>query len=208
MFAAAHFARSALEIESNYTDLIDGKLHFAHRGYVTGAVFSAAASLEATINELFIDAQDPGSPTFEGADSRLPGLLAGTSWGQLEKKSTLYKYQKALSLAGKQEFNRDEPPYKAVDDLIELRNALVHYKPEWSTNQKKHQTISNRLEEYRFTPNPYAGPNDVFFPKKCLGHGCAAWTVKSGVTFIESLFSQLGLPSIFRNHPQELLQTR
>ncbi len=77
MLAAAYFARKVFDIESNHTDLVDGEPYFAHRGYVTGAVLSAAASLEATINELFIDAQNPGSPTFEGADSRIPRLLAG-----------------------------------------------------------------------------------------------------------------------------------
>jgi hypothetical protein len=46
MIAVAYFARSALEIESNHTDLIDGEPYFAHRGHVTGAVLSAAASLQ------------------------------------------------------------------------------------------------------------------------------------------------------------------
>jgi hypothetical protein len=207
MIAAAYFARSALEIESDHTDLIDGEPYFAHRGYVTGAVLSAAASLEATINELFIDAQNPGSPTFERADSRTPRLLAGGSWDEIEAKPTLCKYQTALTLAEKQEFNRGVPPYQEVDDLIQLRNVLVHYKPGWDTDQKKHRKIANRLKS-QFPPNPFAGSNDVFFPKKCLGHGCAEWAVKSGVTFIESLFSRLGLPSIFRNYPQELLRTR
>jgi hypothetical protein len=207
MIAAAYFARSALEIESNHTDLIDGEPYFAHRGYVTGAVLSAAASLEATINELFIDAQNPGSPTFEGGDSRTPRLLAEGSWDEIERKPTLCKYQTALILAEKQEFNRGVPPYREADDLIQLRNALVHYKPEWDRDQKKHRKIADRLKS-RFPQNPFAGSNDVFFPKKCLGHGCAEWAVKSSVTFIESLYSQLGLPSIFRNYPQELLRTR
>jgi hypothetical protein len=208
MVAAAYFARSTLEIEPNHAaDLVDGEPYFAHRAYVTGAVLSAVASLEATINELFIDAQNPGSPTFEGADPRIPGLLAEESWEEIEGKSTLCKYQKALTLVKKQEFDRGAPAYQDADALIQLRNALVHYKPEWNTEQKKHRKIEDRLKG-RFAPNPFTGPNDVFFPNKCLGYGCAEWAVNSGVTFIESLLGQLGLPSIFRNYPRELLRTR
>ena len=208
MVAAAYFARSALEIESNHTaDLVDGEPYFAHRGYVAGAVLSAVASLEATINELFIDARNPGSPTFEGADPIIPWLLAEESWDEIEGESTLSKYQKALTLAKKPPFDRGAPTYQDADALIQLRNALIHYKPEWSTEQKNHRKIEDRLKG-RFAPNPFTGPNDVFFPKKCLGHGCAEWAVESGVTLIESLFSRLGLPSIFRNYPRELLRTR
>jgi hypothetical protein len=163
-----------------------------------GSRFSSLA-VEATIDELFIDAENLGSPTFEGADSRTPRLLAEGSWDEIERKPTLCKYQTAPTLAEKQEFNRGVPPYREADDLIQLRNALVHYKPEWDRDQKKHRKIADRLKS-RFPQNPFAGSNDVFFPKKCLGYGFAEWVVESGVTFIESLFRQLGLPSIFRNY--------
>jgi hypothetical protein len=206
MVAAAYFARKALDVESNYTDLVDGESHFAHRGYVTGAVFSAVASLEATINELYIDAQGVNSPTFQGVDPTVPMLLA-EYWEQIESASTLRKYQCALILARKSKFDRGTSPYQEVASLIQLRNALVHYKPEWDTDLREHRKIENRLKG-QFAENPFTGPNDAFFPKKCLGHGCAEWAAKSSVTFIEEFFSQLGLSSIFRNYPQELLETR
>lgn len=74
--AAAYFARKALDIESTYTDLVDGEPYFAHRGYVTGAIFSAVASLETTINELYIDAQEANTSTFQDVDPMFPELLA------------------------------------------------------------------------------------------------------------------------------------
>jgi hypothetical protein len=206
MVAAAYFARKALGVESNYTDLVDGEPYFAHRGYVTGAVFSAVASLEATVNELYIDAQDANSPTFQGVDPIVPKLLA-EYWEEIESASILRKYQSALILARKWKFDQGTSPYQEVDSLIQLRNALVHYKPEWDTDLREHRKIENRLKG-RFAENSFVGPNDAFFPKKCLGHGCAEWAVKSSVTFIEEFFRQLGLSSIFMNYPQELLETR
>jgi len=206
MMAAAHFTRKALDVETKYTNLVDGEPYFAHRGYVTGAVLSAVASLEATINELYIDAQDANSPTFQGVDPVVPKLLA-EYWEEIESAKILRKYQLALILARKSKFDRGSSPYQEVDTLIQLRNALVHYKPEWDTELREHRKIENRLKG-RFVENPFTGPNAAFFPKKCLGHGCAEWAVKSSITFIEEFFSQLGLASIFMNYPQELLETR
>ena len=206
MLAAAYFARKVLDIESNHTDLVDGEPYFAHRGYVTGAVLSAVASLETTVNDLYIDAQAANSPTFEGVDPIVPALLA-EYWEEIESARILRKYQLALILARKSKFDQGTSPYQEVDSLIQLRNSLVHYKPEWDTAQREHRKIESRLQG-RFRPNPFTGPNDAFFPKKCLGHGCAEWAIKSGVTFIEEFFSRLGLSSMFRNYPQELLRTR
>jgi hypothetical protein len=56
MIAAAIFARRVFEIEAtedHQKGLVSGEAFYAHRGYVTGAVFSAVASLETTINERF-----------------------------------------------------------------------------------------------------------------------------------------------------------
>jgi hypothetical protein len=188
MLAAAYFTRKAFDIESNHTELVDGELSVAHRGYVTGAVLSAVASLEATINELYIDAQAANSPTFQDVEPIIPRSLAAENWEVLEQDPILDKYQKALSLAGKPESNRGASPYQEVHSLIKLRDALVHYKPEWDTDQKEHKKIESRLKS-RFPPNPFAGPNDAFFPKKCLGHGCAEWAIKSSIRFIDGFFS-------------------
>src|SRR5215217_3545989 len=207
MLAAAFFARQTLEIESTHSeDLVSGVPYHAHRGYVTVAVLSAVASLEATINEFFIDAENENSPTFAGVDSLIPRLLAEV-WEEIESTSTLRKYQTALTLARKSRFDRGASPYQEVDSLIQLRNALVHYKPEWDTAQREHRKIEDRLQG-RFALNPFTGPNDAFFPKKCLGHGCAEWAVESGVAFIEEFFSRLELSSIFSGDQQELLRTR
>ena len=169
-------------------------------------MLSAVASLEATINELYIDARDANSPTFQGVDPIVPMLLA-EYWEEIESARILRKYQLALILARKSKFAQGTSPYQEVDSLIQLRNALVHYKPEWNTELREHRRIDNRLKG-RFALNPVTEPNDALFPKKCLGHGCAEWAVKSSVTFIEEFFSQLGPSSIFRNYSQELLGTR
>ena len=80
-----------------------------------------------------------------------------------------------------------------TDNLRRLRNALVHYKPEWDTELKEHRNLEDRLDG-RFPLNPYAHSNYAFFPKKCLGHGCAAWAVETSVAFLEEFFDRMNLP--------------
>jgi hypothetical protein len=205
MVAAAIFARKVFEIEATHNHqkgLVSGEAYYAHRGYVVGAVFSAVASLEATINELFIDAENEHSPTFAGVDPMVPRLLT-EYWEEIQGARILTKYQTALVLARKSKFDRGGSPYQEADRLIQLRNALVHYKPEWDTDQKKHKKIEDQLKDH-FALNPFTVPNDAFFPKKCLGHGCAEWAVKSGVAFIDGFFARLGLSTIFNGLRQEL----
>ncbi len=109
----------------------------------------------------------------------------------VERSKILQKYQFVLTAANKDAFNRGNSPYQEVDNLIKLRNALVHYKPEWDTDLKNHKVIENRLKS-RFNINPFSHDSSVFFPKKCLGHGCAEWSVKSTIEFIEDFYRRMG----------------
>ena len=56
LWAAEHFTRLAKEIEDAHTG--SPEFNIAHRAYVTNAILSAVAFLEAAINELFDDVVD------------------------------------------------------------------------------------------------------------------------------------------------------
>jgi len=75
--------------------------------------------------------------------------------------------------------------------LVDLRNLFVHYKPEWSTSLDAHEKMEKRLQQ-QFDVNALAHPNQVFVPYKCLGAGCAAWSIKSASTFAREFFRWVG----------------
>jgi len=195
MLSAAHFARQSAIIEKNYKDEITDELRAEHRAYVTGAIIVSVASLEATITEVFISARDKDN-IFKDFDHTIPNvleeLLDFVEWSS----KILQKYQFVLTAANKEAFDRGKSPYQEVDDLIQLRNALVHYKPEWDTDLKNHKKIEDRLEKrwLKARINPFAHENNAFFPKKCLGYGCAEWSVKSTIEFIEDFYHRMGFP--------------
>ena len=62
--------------------------------------------------------------------------------------------------------NKGEAAFDNVAALIKLRNALVHFKPEWSDEKREHLKIEKRLKG-KFQLSPFLSPNDEFFPKRC-----------------------------------------
>jgi hypothetical protein len=215
LLAASLFARKALEVELAHEGEIvgSGEPYHSHRAYVTGAALSAVASLEATINDLFIEATHRCPNLYEKYDPRVAKSLKDFWSDDVESLPTLCKYQVALQVANKELFAKGLAPYQDVDSLVEVRDALVHYKPEWDTDLIKHKKIEPRLKS-RFELNPFTIPTDAFFPKKCLGHGFAEWGVQRSLVFMNEFFRRMGLSTIpgearqDRDEIRELLRTR
>jgi hypothetical protein len=188
--AAELFAHEARKIESEKRE-IEITEWFRHSGYVTAAVLSAVAYLEAWINELYQSAIDRESNILRTFDTNLFRLF-GEVWEYLEKHPTLEKYQIALLLAGKEPFATGAQPYQDADDLIELRNCLVHYKSKW-VEVGKPQHLEKRLRHKNFSLNPYIGTGGMWFPDRCLGAGCAEWSVNAARCFSDGFCDRLGI---------------
>ncbi|MEG4515707.1 MULTISPECIES: hypothetical protein [unclassified Microcoleus] len=225
--AAAHFAKLSYEIEEKYDDSKDSSEVFdEHRSYVIGSIITTVSYLEATINELFTDVAD--GVYSNGLDHNVIALMTrmwkleikppnttkgAKTYSPLDdlKPSVLQKFQIALTLAGKDLFDTGKAPYQDVDYLILLRNALIHYKPEWiGTGEKYKDTLNEKLRkklESRIqTINPMTREGSLFFPHQCLGYGCAKWAVESSVNFSNEFFSKIGLPSNLDQNYQLTLQ--
>lgn len=203
--SAAHFARLSADTEKAYRGNCSDELFAEHRAYVTGSIFTAVSFLEATINELFADTADNPDRFIKHLDSKVVALMADIWKHEFSKKyfPILTKFEKALTLAKKEPFDPGALPYQCIWLLIKLRNALIHYEPEW--NGKQASKFEKMLEN-KFSLNPLTGPGDAFFPKKCLSHGCAKWAVESSVKFADEFFSRMGLPSTF-DHVRSRLKT-
>ena len=196
MQEAIHLAELSQNCEATNAGktFADGDFFNHHRAYVVGSIMTSVASIEARINEFYLDATD-----------NLLGLILNTTqqgllaelWKPLDEKrvSVLQKYQIALSAIECSKFDISKGPYQDVSLLIDLRNMLVHFKPEWDNDQKKHKKIEQKLKG-RFELNPFWPKEDViFFPFKCLSHGCASWAVRSSMNFILEFFTLTGVDS-------------
>ncbi len=162
-----------------------------------GAVIFAVAALEAAINELCSDASEGNlynlRPVDETVIKRIGAMwIAGVP--RTASYSVVEKYAIVLQLADRQGFDTGAEPWQSAAELAKLRNALVHYEPEWvpmAVVQEKHKF--ERALQGKFAPNPLAPPENPYYPDKILGHGCAEWSVRSAITFAGEFATRLGI---------------
>jgi hypothetical protein len=194
LWAAKHFVRLAAEIE----DAHEGRPRFdiEHRAYVTNAILSSVAFMEAAINELLQDAFDNHQSYIEPLDSDVQTLIA-KMWDLTEARNRspfhiLDKCQMVLVLARKKPIPTDGQLFENANLLRKLRNELMHYKPQTFGGLDTHRLDRGLVG--RFPPNKLMiGAGNSFFPDHCLGHGCAQWSVTSSEEYMNAFFAELGV---------------
>lgn len=198
LWAAKHFVILTNDIEKAHTGR--SKFDIEHRSFVTSAIFSSVAFMEAAINEFFQDAFDEHKSYIAALDKEIMAAI-GDWWkenGEHNIKagsriSVLDKYQRALIIAQKEPFLRGQSPYQDAKLVIVLRNALVHYKLKTQGGGDTHY-LEDKLQSKKFALNKMMiGGGDPFFPHKCLGHGCAEWSVTSSLKLVDAFFDKLGI---------------
>ncbi len=187
--AAKLFATLAAQIESRAE--LTGSEWSEHRAYVTGAVVFSTAFLESSINEFFLEALDMNRDNFGGLSDQQIAVLAEL-WDTVEQQQVLGKYQVALAACGKTRFDKGTDPFQGADGLVKIRNALIHYRPEWDNEQKEHKKLKERLSG-RFALNKHGA--GLWFPHQCLGAGCAAWATNQAESFMTDFCQRLGIPN-------------
>jgi hypothetical protein len=212
--AAATFTRQAarLERETVWEPLSGAtkqEVSDEHRGYVIGAVVCAAAFLEAVINEAFADATESHTAHLGNITSETIRRLA-LRWKTPDvrrRMSIRAKFQLFLKECGFSAGQSERPRSEDVQLLLSLRNALVHYVPEWRAAAIAHDTTDDwtRMLKGRFSENPFTGAGNPFFPDKCLSHGCAEWAVQSALTFADSFYQRFQGQPPYRSVREEIV---
>ena len=198
--AAAYFARLSYEFEQQFLRDQDlDRVFRTHRSCVLGSVVLAVAFLEATINELFVDAADPVPSVFEGLiGERAAALRAPWQQEGAQRVEVLEKYRMAFDVLRMTPMSSGDGVWQDVQALIDLRNALVHFEPitqvtRSAQNHKDRHPLESALKG-RFPENRlFSETANPFYPDRCLGHGCAAWAVDRSQTFATKFFSLIGI---------------
>ncbi len=193
--SAARFASAciAIENEEKYLEWPQPKWEEA-RSNALAAVLLSAASLESSINEFYQQAVDKDGKALKSLSENQINLLAEL-WPEIKQLSPLRKHQIALVAMGHAPMKKGQEPYRSADGLMRLRNALLHFKPEWDDELKEHQSLEKRLSQL-FSVSALADRAKgqmVWFPHKCLGAGCAEWAVESAIHFSHQFVSILGI---------------
>jgi hypothetical protein len=201
--SAARFAFACAEIESEQKHLEWPQPRWDEaRSNALATVLLSAASLESSVNEFYQQAVDRDRSALESLSDTQMKLLAEL-WPEIEKLSPIRKYQVALVATGHEPMSKGQEPYRSADGLIRLRNALVHFRPEWDDDLKDHRSLEQRLS--RLFPvsalTDRAKGRMVWFPHKCLGAGCAEWAIESATRFSQQFVNTLGIRERLKRIP-------
>jgi hypothetical protein len=191
LWAAEFFRRKADEIEK-HGPTTDSTIVYEHRSFVTGAIFSAVAFVEAAINEFFKELTE-GQTSYSAVVSEGTRRTLRILWNHTEASNRslfaiLDKYELILKSCEKTAFERKRQPYKDADLVLQLRNALTHYKP-GGEQRKFLEEVRSKFKENGLLP---AGEG-AYFPDKCLGSACARWAVESVKNYTDEFFRKLGV---------------
>ncbi len=202
LWAARDFASKAGEIEKAHSGR--SRFDLPHRAYVTSAVLSSVAFMEALINEFYQDIADR-HPGFRADVSPQAHEQIQTFWDAAEgrKFGVLEKVQMALVLCGRPSFPKGQAPYQDAALLIELRNELVHYKPKDLGGGIEHR-LDAKLQN-KFPLNALmAGAGNPFFPDHLLGAGCANWAAASALALADAFAQAVDLHPNYKHLPTGL----
>jgi hypothetical protein len=198
LWTARHAAQLCAERESQIANTDSQDME--HRSFVCTAVFFAVAFLEGLVNEVLGDAADPilgqenshGAGITGNAESILNELWLGPA--KLEERlQPLVKYQLALACAGKARLETGDDPYQSALILLKLRNALVHFKPDWQADDEP--PLEKQLKG-RFAENPQQ--IGQWYPYRALSAGCAEWACTTATNLADEWSQRLGLSWDYR----------
>jgi hypothetical protein len=201
-FTSVYFLRQVKKIEESNT-ILDPSQDIQYRSYVCGSILSTLAGFESAINELYTDAADQNPHNLKGLKQQTVERLARL-WKTVERLPTLEKYEIVLIEAEKTTFQGTHLRSNA-EYAQDLRNALMHYKPEWDNEQK----IGKRFEKQynkKFKLNPYASKSQAFFPHRCLSYDCAKWVFTSIINYLDEFYSELDIRNILSPHKENELK--
>ena len=185
LFAACRFSATVGQIETGNAGQPLGPFWDEIFQNSLGVAALAVAALESYANEMYFE----GAVLKPGLNSAAAAELAEV----VDSESILRKYAIALSISAGKRLNLGIAPTQNADALIKLRNAVVHFRPEWLEDQDKHEKLSKVLQN-KFTPSIFL-PNEPIFPRAWASHSFTVWALKTTVEFIDHFHTEAGLAS-------------
>jgi hypothetical protein len=148
------------------------------------AVLTCAA-LESYANELYFEGQAFDGVLSREASAQLTSLV--------DRQSVLSKYSFALAIRNGRSLGMHADPMQSAKALIKLRNAVVHFRPEWFGEDADHAKLS-RLLNTKFEHSPFL-KGEPLFPRAWASADFSRWALRSTVAFLDHFYQVADLPS-------------
>lgn len=188
LYAAALFSRTVGAMEAAHKGKPLGSFFDEIYAHASPCIIMAVAGIEAYANQIFADR----ASIFGHFDQE---LLEGMwdKWAE-RQLSALEKFRFAYQLGGLPPLNAGAAPYQDVTALFELRNALTHFKPEWSNARNTHEKVEKKLAT-ALSRSPFYPATEPLFPIAWATHQSTKWAVSSCIELIDVVSTALGRDS-------------
>jgi hypothetical protein len=202
--AAAYFSRKVSRLERHFgAGPMPPTVAVIGKGYVSTALFTSVAFLEALANELFADAEMPDGGHLSILGRQPLSLIADVgNVESVEKAAVMSKFDLLLRLANREPIERDRNPSQDLATMIRLRNELVHYKAEFFDvgtegmvrpgNFTESKLARQIVGKFAHRANSSGAEADSW-----LGAGCAQWAVRSAIAYTDEVFRRLGIVPLY-----------
>lgn len=180
--AAILMRHKVIELENKYAHKELSSFFDEITSYSSVCIICSAASIEAIINELFLEPEPRGKlrPLIDNFEKE---------WKKIESFPPLKKYKKALTLLNAPSIDSNSIIYKDANSLIELRNYFMHYKSTWNEDNRRKEKLNRDLAG-KFTLSPFILDNGDFLSEKCMSKGCVSWVINTVFNFLDEFNKQ------------------
>lgn len=212
--SAYMMSRESKLIESNYSLSMNAKekaeLNSRNNSYALSSIIACVSFLEATINELICDIVDKENRVNFISDCNKKTIIdAWLKKNSLDRNRVIYKYQFILRTLSCETFDESSSLCQNILTIIEMRNALIHFKPEWNSiyspfiTESENQHLLTEKMQGKFELSVFFKDfGNPFFPNKCIGYGCSKWAIDNVLMFTDEFHRKIGIQPIY-DHVRE-----
>lgn len=161
--------------------------------HISSAIISSVAALESKINEYIVDNEDKIKKKSLDLDDNFYCQFR-IKKNRKKGKNILSQIKSITSAIVKykiinQIIHKDTKIEPNIEEkiklIIRIRNALIHFTPEWDNDLDMHKKIEKAVENH-FRLCPFYSKETMFFPYRCLSDSCAEWAITTSKDFIEN----------------------
>lgn len=184
LFAACRFSARIHDLERENAGQPFGTFWEEILHNALGVATLTAASLESYANEMYFEGSILGESLSAPAAAEVAELI--------DREPVLRKYAVALAVRGGKRLDFGATAVQNADALIKLRNAVVHFRPEWFGEQQAHLKLSKQLL-HKFLPSPHLS-SEPLFPRAWASASFSKWAIESSIDFLRYFYAEVNRP--------------
>ena len=143
----------------------------------------SVATMESYANEVLADSAALPDSMNSQASEEIAAIV--------DRKPILDKFRIALALISGETLPKGGDVYRRAKLLIEVRNAVVHFRPEWFDSQAEHKKLSKKLAG-EIAGSPFLG-DEPHFPRAWASSAFADWSLRTTVAYLDLFFTLAGV---------------